>query len=68
MSHLKSLNKVLFGNLVHFSFHHHDVVFGCTHHDIHVGFLHLLEGGVNYILAVNPCNANLADVEIEGNI
>ena len=68
VSHFEGLDKVLFGNLVHFSFHHHDVIFGCAHHDIHVGFLHLLEGGINNILAVNPSNANLADVEIEGYI
>ena len=68
VSHFKGLDKVLFGNLVHFAFNHHDIIFGCAHHDIHVGFLHLLEGGINNILAVNPSNANLADVEIEGYI
>ena len=68
VSHFEGLDKVLLGNFVHFAFHHHDVIFGCAHHDIHVGLLHLFEGGINNILAVNPSNANLADVEIEGNI
>ena len=68
MCYFEGFNKVLFGNLVHFSFHHHDVVFRGAYHDIHVSFLHLFEGGINNIRAVDTCNAHFADVEIERNI
>ena len=68
VSHFQRLQQVLLGNLVHFTFHHHDVVFGGTDHDIHVGALHLLECGVNDIFAINACHTNFGDRCLDGYI
>ena len=50
--------EVLFGNLVHLAFDHHDVFLGSSDHDVHVGFLELLVGGVDNIFAVYACHAH----------
>ena len=58
---LEGTEQVLFRNFFHFAFHHHDVFFRSTHHDVHVGFFHLGECGVNHIFAVDTGNANFRD-------
>ena len=60
--------EVGFGGFVHFAFYHHDVVVGGAYHEFHVGFLHLLEGGVDHKLAVDACNAHLGDWTVEGDV
>ena len=65
---LECAQEVLFAHLFHFAFHHHDVLGRCTDHDVHVGLFHLLEGGVNHILAVDACHAHLRDWALEGDV
>ncbi len=60
--------KFLLGNLVHFAFHHHDVVVGCAYHQVHVGFLKLLEGGVDNEFAVDAGHTHFRDGPVEWDI
>ena len=50
---LQSADEVLFGNLVHLTLYHHDVVLGGTDHEVHVCLLHLLEGRIDDVFAVD---------------
>ena len=65
---LQGSQQVLLADLLHLTFHHHDVLGRGTDHDVHVGLLHLLEGGINHILAVDTGHAHLADGALEGNV
>ena len=59
LGHLEGLEQVLLGYFVHLAFHHHDVVFRSTNHDVHVGVLHLFECRVYNVLAVDAGYAYL---------
>ena len=67
-SSLERADKVLLGHFLHLSLYHHDVVLGGTNHDIHISLLHLLEGRINDILAIDTCYTHLRDVVLKGNI
>ena len=68
MGHLEGFEQVGFGNLVHFAFHHHDVVVGSAHHQFDVGAFHLVERGVDDPLAVHACHAHFGDGSVEGDV
>ena len=65
---LERSNHVLLGHFFHLAFHHHDVFCGCTHHDVHVGTLHLLVCRVYYILSVYASHAHFGDGAFKRNI
>ena len=54
-SSLQRANHVLLRNFLHLALYHHDVLCRSAYHDIHVGILHLLEGRVDNVLAVDAC-------------
>ena len=58
-SSLQRTNHVLLRNFLHLTLYHHDVLGRSTYHDIHVGILHLLEGRVDDVLAVDACYTHL---------
>ena len=55
-------------DLLHLTLDHHDVVQGSTDHQLDVGTLQLLEGGVDDELAIDARYAYLTDGAIEGNV
>ena len=67
-SGLEGTQQILLRHLFHLTFHHHDVLSRSTNHDVHVGLLHLLEGRIDYILAIDTSHAHLRDGALEGNI
>lgn len=58
-SSLQCANHVLLRHFLHFALYHHDVLGRSTYHDIHVGILHLLEGRVDNVLAIDACYTHL---------
>ena len=68
MSHLECFEQCAFGHFVHFAFNHHDILFGGTYHDVHVGLLELVEGGVDNVFAVDACYAHFRDGAFKGNV
>ncbi len=64
---LEGADKVLFRHLAHLAFHHHQVVFGATHHDVEVGVFHLLKCRVNDVLAIDACHTALRDGVLKRN-
>src|SRR5690554_2698615 len=65
---LDGFEHICFRYLVHLALHHHDVVEGGTHHDVHVGLSQLLEGGVDDELTVDACNTRFGDGSVEGYV
>ncbi len=59
MCSLQSTYKILFRNLIHLAFNHHDVVLSGTNHKVHIGFFHLFEGWIDDILTINASHTNL---------
>ena len=68
MGHADSLEHFSLLHLVHFAFHHHNVLIRCTHHDVNVSLLQLLKGGVDDKPSVDACHAHLRDRSAEGNV
>ena len=68
VGYLQGLEQILLADLLHLAFHHHDVLFGGTDHDVHVGVLHLLEGGIYDVLAIQTDDAHLGDGTFEGDV
>ena len=56
---LERFEKVFLLHFLHLTFHHHDVFFSGTHHQVHISLLQLLEGWVNHELAIDACNTHL---------
>ena len=50
--------QLVFAALVHFAFHHHDVVVSSTYHKFHVGVLNLLKCGVDDEFTVDAGHAH----------
>ena len=67
VSCLESTKQILLGNLFHLTFNHHDVLVGCTYHQVHIGLLHLLEGWIDDIFAIDANNTNFGDWAFERN-
>ncbi len=65
---LQRTEQILLRDFLHLAFHHHDVLSRSTYHEVHIGFLHLLEGGVDDILTVDAGYANLRNGALEGDI
>ena len=65
---LEGFEECAFGHFVHFAFHHHDVLFGGAHHEIHVGVLELFESGVDDEITVDAGHTHLRNRTVEGNI
>ena len=61
-------NHVVLGNLLHLTFHHHDVLHGGGDNHVDVGFLHVLHGRVDDELAVHTAYAHLRDGALEGDV
>ena len=59
VGNLEGFQQILLAHFLHFAFHHHDVLFGGAHHQVHIGFFKLFEGGVDYVLTVNTSHTNL---------
>ena len=68
VSALECSQEVALLHFLHLAFHHHDVLFGGTDHEVHVSLSELLEGGVDDELATNTCYAHLGDGTFEGNV
>ena len=68
VSGFEGSEEVALLHFLHLAFHHHDVLFGSADHEVHVGLLELLEGGVDDKLAVNACHANLGNGALEWDI
>ncbi len=68
VSDLEGLEKLSFRNFVHLTLDHHDVVIGGADHKLDVGFLDLLECGVDDPFAVDACHADLGDRAVEGHV
>ena len=64
-SSLEGTQQILLADLLHLTFHHHDVLGRGTDHDVHVGLLHLLKGRINHILTVDTCNADFRNRALE---
>ena len=67
-SSLQRTEQILLTDFLHLTFYHHDVLSRSTYHDVHIGLLHLLEGRINHILAIDASHANLRDRTLEGDI
>ena len=65
---LQCTDHILLGHLLHLAFDHHNVVGRCADHDVHVGFFHLLECGVDDIFATDTGDTHFGDGALEGNI
>ena len=65
---LEGADQVLLGDFVHLAFHHHDVVLRGTHHEVHVGLLHLLRRRIDDILAVDAGYAALRDGALKRDV
>ena len=65
---LERANKVLLGNFIHFAFHHHDVFFGSSHHDVHISIFHLFISRIYHVFSVNACNTYLGNRSFKGNV
>ena len=65
---LEGFEECAFGHFLHFAFHHHDVVFGGSDHEVHISLLELCEGGVDDVFAVDACYAYFRDGSFEGNV
>ncbi len=65
---LDGLEHVVLGNLVHFTFDHHNVLLGCGNHEVKVCPLVVLEAGVDDEFAVDAGNAHLAHWTAEGEV
>ena len=64
---LEGLDKVLLRHLAHLTFHHHEVVFGATHHDVEVSVFHLIESRVDDVLAIDASHTALRDSMLKRN-
>ena len=65
---LQGFEKCAFGHFLHFAFHHHDVVFGGSDHEVHVSLFKLCEGGIDDVFAVDACYADFRDGCLEGDV
>ena len=61
-------DHVVFGNLIHLAFHHHDVVHGGGHDHVDVGAFHVLDGGVHHELSIHAAHAHLGNRALEGDV
>ena len=68
VSHFECFEECAFGHLIHFTFHHHDVLFSSRNHEIHVGTLELFEGRVDYKLSVDASHAHFRDRTVKRNV
>ena len=64
----QSCQQVLLAHFLHFAFHHHDVLFGGAHHQVHVGLFKLTESGVDDKLSVDTGHAHFRYRTAKGNI
>ena len=58
----------LLGNLLHLAFDHQDVVDRTADHDVEVDLAHLRIVGVDDVVAVDACHANLRNGAAEGDV
>ena len=65
---LDGLEHVVLGDFLHFTFDHHDVLFGGGDHQFEVGTFHFLEGRVDDELAVDAADAHFGDRALEGQV
>ena len=65
VSYFESFEELSLAHLVHFAFHHHDVVEGGANHQFYVGAFHLSERGVDDPFAVNASHTHLRDRSVE---
>ena len=68
VSRLEGVEEVLFRHLVHLTFHHHDILVSSADHQIHIGFLQLLESRVDHELAVDTSHTHLRDRSVEWDV
>ena len=68
VGYLEGLQKLSLRHLVHLSLHHHDVVVGGAYHQLDVGTLHLLEGGVDHPFTIHTGHTHLGDGALERNV
>ena len=66
--HFERFEESAFGHFVHFTFHHHDVLFGSSDHEIHVCAFELFESGVDDKFSVDASYANFRDGTVERNV
>ena len=68
MGGFHGFQQVFFGNLVHFTFHHHDILISSAYHEIHVCLFQLVESRVDDELAIDTCYAHFGNRSVERNI
>ena len=66
--HFERFEESAFGYFVHFTFHHHNVLFGSSDHEIHVCAFELFESGVDDKFSVDACHANFRDGTFKRNV
>ncbi len=67
-SSLQCTEEILFRNLFHLTFDHHDIVFCGTYHDIHISLFKLFESRINHIFPVNAGNTYFRNRAFKRNI
>ena len=68
MGGLEGGQQVLLGHFLHLAFHHHDVLVGGAHHQVHIGLLQLFKGGVDDELSVDAGHTHFGDGASEGDV
>ena len=65
---VEGLYHVGFGDFLHLTFHHHDVVDGGSHDHVNVRAFHVFHGGVDDHLAIHAAHAHFGDGAFPRNV
>ena len=65
---VECFHHILFGDLLHLAFHHHDIVHGSGNDHVDVGFFHILDGGVDDHLTIDATDSHFGDGAVEGDV
>ena len=65
---VEGCDHILFGDLLHLAFHHHNVVHRSGDNHIDVGAFHILDGGVDDEFAIDAAHADLGDGAFERDV
>ena len=68
MSKFNSVEHFFLGNLVHLALNHHDILVGCSNHNIQIGSCQLALGRVNHKLPIHTSYTYLGNRTVERNI
>ena len=68
MCNTKGFHHVVFRNLFHLAFHHHDVFQGCSDQNVDIGIGEVGNVGINDKLAIDPGHADFRDRSEKRNV